>query len=248
MAIGTTAAIIGAGALSAGVGALGASKAASAQKSAANSANALQQYIFEQSREDQQPFRETGVDALNALNFEVMGGPRPVFDRSVTEKDGAFRIARDGGGLNPTKYGSFNAAQADAERQGNRLGTTYRGFQATPGYQFRVSEGQKGIERSAAARGGLLSGATMKATERFRQGIAAEEYGNHLNRLAALSGGGQTATNALSALGQNYANSSAQTALAGGQARASGYLGMAQQGQNFVGNTLSGLAYGRYLQ
>jgi len=42
-------------------------------------------------------------------------------------------------------------------------------FQADPGYAFRLSEGQKALERSAAARGGLLSGGTGKALQRFGQ-------------------------------------------------------------------------------
>jgi hypothetical protein len=39
-------------------------------------------------------------------------------------------------------------------------------FQADPGYGFRMSEGMKALERSAAARGGLLSGATLKGIQR----------------------------------------------------------------------------------
>jgi len=38
-------------------------------------------------------------------------------------------------------------------------------FQADPGYSFRMSEGMKALERSAAARGGLLSGATLKGIQ-----------------------------------------------------------------------------------
>ena len=42
-------------------------------------------------------------------------------------------------------------------------------FEASPGYAFRQQEGQKAIERSAAARGGALSGRALKETERFSQ-------------------------------------------------------------------------------
>ena len=55
-------------------------------------------------------------------------------------------------------------------------------FQADPGYAFRMAEGQKALERSAAARGGLLSGGTLKATERFGQDLASQEYGNAFER------------------------------------------------------------------
>lgn len=102
--------------------------------------------------------------------------------------------------------------------------------QNDPGYQFRLQQGQQAIERSAAARGGLLSGGTAKAQQRYGQDYASNEYGNvynrafndyanqynvfqnnqtnQYNRLASMSGVGQTAANQLNMLGQNYANNS----------------------------------------
>lgn len=89
-------------------------------------------------------------------------------------------------------------------------------FQADPGYAFRLSEGQKALERSAAARGGLLSGATGKALTRYGQDMGSQEYMNAFNRyqaerqarlgpLQSLAGVGQTAANTLGTAGQNYA-------------------------------------------
>lgn len=113
-------------------------------------------------------------------------------------------------------------------------------FQADPGYQFRLSEGMKAIERSAAARGLLQSGGTLKGIQRYGQEFAANEYGNAFNRyqaerqaqlnpLQSLAGVGQTTAQNLgtaagqlgSNLGQTYLTSGIQA----GQARASGYLG-----------------------
>ena len=82
-------------------------------------------------------------------------------------------------------------------------------FQADPGYGFRMSEGMKALERSAAARGGLLSGQTLKGINRFGQDMGSQEYQNAFNRyqvernarlnpLQSLMGAGQTATNQLS--------------------------------------------------
>jgi len=51
-----------------------------------------------------------------------------------------------------------------------------------PPCQFRLAEGQKAIERSAAARGILNSGSTRKALERYGQGMASQEYRNAYNR------------------------------------------------------------------
>jgi len=55
-------------------------------------------------------------------------------------------------------------------------------FEEDPGYQFRLGEGTKALERGAAARGGLLSGAQGKALTRFGQELGTQEYQNFLNR------------------------------------------------------------------
>jgi len=51
-----------------------------------------------------------------------------------------------------------------------------------PGYAFRMSEGLKALDRSAAARGGLLSGGTLKGIQQYGQGLASGEYQNAFNR------------------------------------------------------------------
>lgn len=63
-----------------------------------------------------------------------------------------------------------------------RFRFTQKDFEADPGYQFRLQEGQKAIERGAAARGGLLSGATQKALQRYGQDLASAEYGRAYGR------------------------------------------------------------------
>lgn len=122
-------------------------------------------------------------------------------------------------------------------------------FEADPGYAFRLSEGQKALERQAAARGGLISGSALKAAERFGQDMGSQEYTNAFNRyqtnrsnqlqpLQSLAGVGQTATNQQGAAVGNYgAGSSAAYGNLGsslganeinaGNARASGYVGQA---------------------
>src|SRR5262249_49173751 len=51
-----------------------------------------------------------------------------------------------------------------------------------PGYQFRLNEGMKALQNSAAASGGLLSGPTLKALTNYSQGAASQEYANAFNR------------------------------------------------------------------
>ena len=55
-------------------------------------------------------------------------------------------------------------------------------FQQDPGYAFRLAEGQKALERSAAARGGLLSGSALKAATRYGQEMGSQEFQNAFNR------------------------------------------------------------------
>jgi len=109
-------------------------------------------------------------------------------------------------------------------------------FQQDPGYAFRMQEGMKALERSAAARGGLLSGGMLKGAQRYGQDLASQEYMNAFNRyqaernaqlnpLQSLAGVGQTATNQLGQAGQTMAGNVGQALGAAAQARASGYIG-----------------------
>jgi hypothetical protein len=98
---------------------------------------------------------------------------------------------------------------------------------ASPSYQFRLAEGQKALERSAAARGGLGSGRFMKDLTRFGQGTASDEYTNQWNRLAGLANVGQTSAQSLGSLGANYGNQATNLYGAIGNAGAAGHVGMA---------------------
>jgi len=111
-------------------------------------------------------------------------------------------------------------------------------FQADPGYSFRMSEGLKGLERSAASRGGLLSGSTLKGVQRFGQDLASQEYTNAFNRyqteraarlqpLQSLAGVGQTTAQQLGQSGMQTAQNIGETQMSGAAARASGYVGQA---------------------
>lgn len=51
-----------------------------------------------------------------------------------------------------------------------------------PGYQARLALGQQGVERSAAARGTLLTGGTLKDINDYAQNQASQEFGNVYNR------------------------------------------------------------------
>jgi hypothetical protein len=178
-----------------------AGKAADQQAAAAHEANLLQKEMYDQTRADNQPWRQAGEAALGGLSSSD-------FSRDFTQAD----------------------------------------FQQDPGYAFRMQEGQKALERSAAARGGLQSGGTMKALAQYGQNFASNEYNNAYNRfnadrdrrfgrLSSIAGVGQTANASNSAAGQNYANNVGSNTM--GAANAAGAAGIASA--NAWGNTLSGL-------
>lgn len=199
------AAIAGAGGLSAVTGLISANKAAKAQKSAANRAADTQMAMLERQIELQEPFRQGGITAQNRL-LTLLG--------------------LEGGEAGAPDYGRYAKDFTMAD------------YQADPGYGFRLDEGMKALERSAAARGGLLSGATLRGAQRFGQDLASQEYQNAFNRyysqrasqlnpLQSLMGSGQTSANTLTTAAGQTGQGVANVQLAGGQARASGYLGMA---------------------
>ena len=122
-------------------------------------------------------------------------------------------------------------------------------FQQDPGYAFRLNEGMKGLNATAAARGGLISGNALRAATQYGQDMGSQEYqnafnryqtnrSNQLNPLQSLMGSSQTATNQMGAAGQNYANQAGGAMMGAGNARASGYVGSA----NAWNSALSGAA------
>ena len=83
----------------------------------------------------------------------------------------------------------------------------FAAFRSTPGYQFGLDEGTKAVQASAAARGGLNSGATLKSLQKFGTDYADQQgFTPYANRLASLAGVAQTATNQIGNYGTNYAN------------------------------------------
>lgn len=100
---------------------------------------------------------------------------------------------------------------------------------SSPGYQFRLGEGTKALDRSASARGGVFSGAAGKALTEYGQNFATNEYGNRLSQLSSLSGQGQAAASNQAAYGQNYAGNVGSLG--------SNYAGsLANLGSNYAGN------------
>jgi len=110
-----------------------------------------------------------------------------------------------------------------------------------PGYQFELGQGLAAVEGSAAARGMLRSGRTLKDLTAYAQGLASTRageafqrdfgtYQNRQNQLLALIEAGRGASGVQSAL--------PQLALAGGQAQAGAITGMANAGTSALNNIM----------
>lgn len=98
-------------------------------------------------------------------------------------------------------------------------------FQTTPGYQFQVQEGERGVVNNLAALGMRDSGAALKELEKFRQGLAAQEYGNYFARLMGLSGAGQNAAAQTGSLGAQAAAGAGMHTANAGSALGAGVMG-----------------------
>jgi len=150
----------------------------------------------------------------------------PFRQGGLTAQQEIMQLLGIGGDKNAAGYGSL----------GKSFGADQ--FQQDPGYAFRQAEGMKALERSAAARGNLLSGSTLKGVQRFGQDLASQEYQNAFNRyqversarlnpLQSLMGSGQSAANVMTGAAGQMGQNEASNIYNAGQARASGYIGQA---------------------
>jgi hypothetical protein len=193
-------------------------------------AQALQQQQYNQNK-----------DTQYAINQENKAYMEPYRQAGITGQNRLLTLMGLQGG---------NAGAADFGRYAKDFQMS--DFQQDPGYAFRLAEGMKAMDRTAAARGGLMSGGALKAGQQYGQDMGSQEYQNAYQRyqtnranqlapLGALTSAGQNAaqnTSATNALyggqmgdaSRAYANTQNELGL-GGQQRASGYLTGGQQAQ-----------------
>jgi hypothetical protein len=111
--------------------------------------------------------------------------------------------------------GTNALSQLEAVNRGD-----YSGFENSPDYVYARDQTQQGVERGAAARGGLYSGGTNVDLANALNGIASQNLGNYTNRLTGLAQMGQNQSQYLGQLGQNYGNQFANAMGQKGQANA----------------------------
>lgn len=212
----------------------------------ADKAAAAQAAMFERTRADLLPYKERGAMASNELMRLLGLSVAPVAP-------------------NRAKYGddvaSYKNAYADYERRkgeyanaiaSDDYGSLMSNFTGEdvatePGYQFGMDQGMQALDRSAAARGNLLSGATLKAAQRYGQDYAGTKFNdayqrdnNNKNRafnwLMGLSTMGQNSTVQAATANQQVGNNLSNLALQQGNAQAAGLMGVSNAFQNYQNN------------
>jgi hypothetical protein len=190
------------------------------------------------------------ANAANAQSSEALALQRRMYDEGVARLQP--RLTAGNNALAQMQSGAF--AQPAAFRFGAG------DYQADPGYAFRLAEGQKALDRQAAARGGLISGSALKAAQRYGQDMGSQEFGNAYsraldaynanvarsntgyNRLAGLADVGQTAGTQIGTAGQNYATNAKNLMVNQGDIQGNAMLAGERARQSAYGNI--GKAFG----
>jgi hypothetical protein len=180
-------------------------------------------YSANQSSKAQSKASQRASDAQVQANRETIEFQREVFDQQ-REDNAPWR-----------EIGTEALGQLQRGIASGKFDPSNFRFEEDPGYQFRLSEGVNALDKSAAARGMLQSGAQQKALTRFGQDFASNEYANayarnagqkvtNFNQLASLSNVGQVANQADANARTNMANQVTQSTLATGNAIAQNYM------------------------
>lgn len=240
-----------------------AQQSAQTQANSAAAANQTQLNMYNQTQANQTPWLNSGTTALNNLDYLLgltpQAGQAPTNGSTGPGGTSTTAGGTTGGysftGGNPTSpYDPTQGVNKDLGAYGSLAKPfSQADFVADPGYQFSLGQGEQAIQNSAASKGGLYSGAAMKALQSYGQGTAAQEYQdvynrynqnqtNLFNRLSGVAGTGQTAANQLATTGANAANAISNNQTSAGAALGAGQVGSANAwstGLSNVGNYIN---------
>ena len=119
----------------------------------------------------------TGGDTPGPITYT--GGPAPSFNNSTmpVAGGGGWPTYQAPGMMDP---GVFDPGPAFSYKDFSAPDA--QGVMKDPGFQFRMDQGRKALEASAAGRGVLRSGGTLKDILGYGQQFASQEYGNVWDR------------------------------------------------------------------
>jgi hypothetical protein len=181
---------------------------------------------------------QRGIDLLSRINQQQLELNAPFYSAGVTGQNRLMELLGLGGNAGAADYGKYSKDFSMAD------------YQADPGYAFRLGEGMKQLGRTAAGRGGLISGQTMKGLQDYAQNAASQEYSNAFNRyqtnrsnqlqpLGNLQNVGVSAANQQSSTLGNYGSNVSNLMGQQGQAYAAGALGQGNTINNAIGSGIS---------
>jgi hypothetical protein len=198
----------------------------------------LQSNALQRAASTQSDAAQRAIDLQERINQQQTALNAPFYSAGVTGQNRLLDLLGLSGNKGATGYGKY----AKDFSMGD--------FQQDPGYGFRLSEGQKALERSAAARGGLISGGAMKAATRYGQDMGSQEYqnaynryqtnrANQLNPLGSLTQSGQAAANFQAGNLGRYGSDVASLIGQQGQSQAAGQIGMGSTIGNAINTGIS---------
>ena len=172
--------------------------------------------------------RNTAKAAESASNAQLIGT-----EKGVAEQRRQFDISRTdaqpymdaGKRALDQRQALLGLSGTDAQQQ------AINAFQESPSQKFLRERAERSLIRNASATGNLGGGNIQQAVQEQAIGVAAGQLGDYQNQLAALSGGGQTASNNMALLGGQTANNISNAYMAGGRPQASGIIGANQARQ-----------------
>jgi hypothetical protein len=232
------------------LGASASNKAANAQAAAARNASIKQEQMAREAIKAQRDTLTAQLEnandssaaaireQINSLNSQLatygemrdqqVGVYQPYQDAGLAGQDQLMNYLGIGGNQRAPGYGQFATAEFTPEA-----------FAAgqDPGYAFRMKEGLKAVDAQAAARGGLISGAALKASQRFGQDMASQEYQNAFNRYQTTRQNTLAPYQQLQGVGMGAAQ--------GLSGVYGGYGGAVGGAQSAYGNNLSNIQSGR---
>lgn len=270
LAVGTAAASIGGGLLSASAQKKAAKTTADTSLQTTQQNNALTRDIYNQNTGNIRPFMESGTRANALLDNLLYGyqGPQQAGQQQFAPSGtggqmrppGAYGgvvspINLSGGGMYDEMQGGYGQPQPGQGFQGQIPGAVttqapnglnaWDAFRNSTNYQFRLGEGLKAANQGYAARGTLQSGAALKGLNDYGQNFASNELGNWMSMLGNQQNLGLSGASALAGVGQNMVGNITANNNSAASAAANAALMQGQANANLygtIGNALGGIA------
>jgi hypothetical protein len=174
---------------------------------------------YDTSRADMAPWQAAGTNALYDLQ-DLLGMESTLAPWQVKENEEAAAAGQ------PLPHALPTRTKRTPEEM----------VMQDPSYLWRRDQGRKVVEGSAAAKGGLFSGNALKALDDYGQNTGLSEYTNIFNRLAGISGTGQTSAATTGAWGNQFGRDAAQGYQNMGNATANAILNKGSAQAGFYGN------------